>query len=85
MSSRLIGLLCYTLRPTGQAETIVFENTALKANAQLTQANSSVASWSNGDKQWLGRGAGLDRPPETTWDQRGKRLANRVLRTSLST
>ncbi len=57
--------------PTGQAERIIFENTALKANLQFTPANSFVASWSNGDKQWLGRDAGLDRPPETTWDQRG--------------
>ncbi len=38
---------------------------------QITQANSAVASWNNGDKAKFGRGASPVRPDETTWNQRG--------------
>ncbi len=56
---------------SGTADDTILENTALKANAQFTQANSFVASWNNGDKQKFGRGAGVTRPDITTWNQRG--------------
>jgi hypothetical protein len=47
------------------------ENVAVKLNAQLGVDNSAVASWNNGNKTVAGRGAGPDRAPETTLDQRG--------------
>ena len=56
---------------SGTADDTVLENSALKANAQITDGNSAVASWNNGNKQKFGRGAGPTRPDETTWNQRG--------------
>ena len=56
---------------SGDADDTILENTALKINAQLSQANSMVGSWNNGDKLKFGRGAGPDRASETTWNQRG--------------
>ena len=44
---------------------------ALKLNAQLSSANSLVASWSTGNKTSDARGAGPYRAPETTRRQRG--------------
>ncbi len=49
----------------------ILENTAIKLNAQLSSANSLVASWNNGDKRKFGRNASPTRPLPTTWDQRG--------------
>ncbi|MGH9465510.1 MAG: TonB-dependent receptor, partial [Thermoanaerobaculia bacterium] len=48
------------------------ENLALKANGQLTGANSALATWNWSEKTVLGRGAGPDRQGETTWDQQGE-------------
>ena len=56
---------------SGTADDTILENQSLKANGQITQSNSFVGSWNNGDKQKFGRGAGLTRPDETTWNQRG--------------
>ncbi|MEM6702502.1 MAG: TonB-dependent receptor plug domain-containing protein, partial [Acidobacteriota bacterium] len=56
---------------SGVADDTILENQSLKANAQLTEKNSFVGSWNNGDKQKFGRGAGTTRPDETTWNQRG--------------
>ncbi|MEM6701892.1 MAG: hypothetical protein AAF690_04265, partial [Acidobacteriota bacterium] len=55
----------------GAADDTILENQSLKTNAQFSQANSFVGSWNNGDKLKFGRNAGLTRPPETTWNQRG--------------
>ena len=60
-----------SLAASGDRDDTVLENTSLKVNAQINQANSFVASWNNGDKIKAGRGAGPDRAPETLWDQRG--------------
>jgi len=49
----------------------VFRRRGKVLNAQITNANSFIASWNNGDKKKWGRGAGPHRAPETTWDQRG--------------
>ncbi|HVS16443.1 MAG TPA: TonB-dependent receptor [Thermoanaerobaculia bacterium] len=56
---------------SGTADDTILENQSLKLNAQLTDSNSAVGSWNNGDKQKFGRGASVARPDETTWNQRG--------------
>ncbi|HVS66199.1 MAG TPA: TonB-dependent receptor [Thermoanaerobaculia bacterium] len=56
---------------SGTADDTILENQSLKLNAQLTDSNSAVGSWNNGDKQKFGRGASISRPDETTWNQRG--------------
>lgn len=55
----------------GLADDTILENTALKANGQISSSNSIVASFNNGDKLKFGRGAGTSRPAPTTWNQRG--------------
>ena len=55
----------------GLPDNTLLENTSVKLNAQLSSANSFLASWNNGDKKKFGRGAGPGRASETTWDQRG--------------
>ena len=55
----------------GGVDNTLLENTAVKLNAQITGANSFVYTWNEGEKIKNGRGAGPDRPPETTWDQGG--------------
>ena len=55
----------------GLPDNTLLENTSVKLNAQLSSANSFLASWNNGDKKKFGRGAGPSRSAETTWDQRG--------------
>ena len=55
----------------GGGDVAKLENVSVKVNAQLGSNNSAIASWNNGDKTVAGRGAGTDRAPETTWDQRG--------------
>ena len=55
----------------GLADDTILENTALKANGQITSSNSLVASFNNGDKLKFGRGAGTSRSAPTTWNQRG--------------
>ena len=56
---------------TGQPDDTVLENIAYKVNAQITDANSFVYTKNEGDKIKFGRGAGANRPPETTWNQDG--------------
>ena len=56
---------------SGTADDTILENQSLKVNAQITQSNSAVASWNNGDKQKFGRDASPTRPDETTFNQRG--------------
>ncbi len=56
---------------SGTADDTILENQSLKINGQVTQSNSAVGSWNNGDKQKFGRGASLTRPDITTWNQRG--------------
>ncbi len=55
----------------GLPDNTLLENTSIKVNAQLSSANSFLASWNNGDKKKFGRGAGPSRAAETTWNQRG--------------
>lgn len=55
----------------GAIDNTLLENTAYKLNAQITDANSFVYTWNEGDKIKNGRGASLSRPAETTWDQSG--------------
>lgn len=56
---------------SGQSDDTVLENLAYKINAQITDENSFVYTWNEGDKIKTGRDAGLTRPPETTWNQTG--------------
>jgi len=49
----------------------ILENTSVKFNGQITDANSAIFSWNNGDKVKLGRDASPTRPQETTFNQRG--------------
>ena len=49
----------------------ILTSTSFKVNAQLSQANSAIGSWNNGDKEKFGRNASPTRPQPTTWDQRG--------------
>lgn len=49
----------------------ILENSNVKLNAQLSSNNSGIFQWSRGDKIKNGRGAGPQRPPETTWNQSG--------------
>ncbi len=56
---------------TGTADDTLLENTVIKVNGQLSNENSMVASYNNGDKLKFGRGGGTSRPPQTTWNQRG--------------
>ena len=41
----------------------LLENTVIKANGQISDENSIVGSYNNGDKLKFGRGAGTTRPP----------------------
>jgi len=55
----------------GQSDRTILEGTAIKLNAQFTSANSFVASFNNGDKRKIGRGASPSNDPSATWNQRG--------------
>jgi len=55
----------------GGVDNTLLENTAYKLNAQITDSNSFVYTWNEGDKIKNGRGAGPSRPDETTWNQSG--------------
>ncbi len=59
------------LRVGGYEKDTTVENQAFKVNAQLTQANSFVASWNNADKQVPNREHGPYRELEASWFQRG--------------
>lgn len=56
---------------SGAPDDTVLENTAVKLNAQITDSNSFVYTWNEGNKIKTGRDAGPSRPPETTWNQAG--------------
>ena len=56
---------------SGTADDTLLENTVIKVNGQISDGNSIVGSYNNGDKLKFGRGAGTTRPPATTWNQRG--------------
>ncbi len=56
---------------TGTADDTLLENTVIKLNGQPSSNNAMVASYNNGDKAKFGRGGGGNRPPPTTWNQRG--------------
>ena len=60
-----------TFAANGLPEEFALENVAVKLNAQITAANSLVASWTTGNKTSDARGAGPTRRPEATWRQRG--------------
>jgi hypothetical protein len=55
----------------GQDDDTLLEHVAIKVNAQITRANSFVASWNNSDKQRWGIGAGPTVAMEAALDQRG--------------
>lgn len=55
----------------GQEQEITVESVALKLNAQPSDANSLVASWTTNDKRSPNREAGPGRAPETVRKQRG--------------
>ena len=52
------------------SETVI-DNLGFKANAQLSQSNSAVASWNWSSKEVLGRDVGPTRQKETGWNQDG--------------
>lgn len=60
-----------TFNSRGFADDTLLENTALKVNAQATEANSLTASFNRGDKLKFGRSTSPARQVETTWDQAG--------------
>jgi Carboxypeptidase regulatory-like domain len=47
------------------------ENQAVKLHGTPTESSQLLAQWTFGNKQVQGRGAGPDRPVETTWNQDG--------------
>jgi hypothetical protein len=49
----------------------VLENVAIKVNVQLSEANSLIASYNNGDKRAAGRNAGPNVDTSATRNQRG--------------
>lgn len=55
----------------GQPDNTQLDNEAVKLNAQVSQANSFVFTYNNGEKVKTGRDAGPDRPAETTFNQGG--------------
>lgn len=55
----------------GTVDATTLENYNAKINAQVTSSNSGLFQFSRGDKIKSGRGAGPQRPAETTWDQSG--------------
>jgi len=55
----------------GTPDNTALENTVIKVNAQITSANSFIASFNNGDKRKAGRNASPIRPGPTTHNQRG--------------
>ncbi|MEJ2084598.1 MAG: carboxypeptidase regulatory-like domain-containing protein [Acidobacteriota bacterium] len=55
----------------GTDERFVLPNEAIKLNAQLSPANSAVASFNNGDREWLGALGGPNIGADALWDFRG--------------
>jgi hypothetical protein len=56
---------------SGQSDRTLLENTAIKLNAQFSNANSFVGSYNTGDKRVVGRGAQPSWDASATWNQRG--------------
>jgi hypothetical protein len=55
----------------GDSDQTNLENASVKVNGQISPSNSAVASWNNGNKTVVNRGAGPTRSTETLHDQRG--------------
>lgn len=49
----------------------ILENVSFKGTGQISQAVRGSYTFFRGDKLKYGRGAGVTRPPETTWNQSG--------------
>ena len=56
---------------TGRPDDTDLDNSSLKINAQLAEANHFNFFYYRGEKSKFGRNAGVTRPDETTWDQTG--------------
>jgi hypothetical protein len=56
---------------SGQADVTKLRNTSMKLHGQFLGKGSYKVFYTNGDKIKDGRGGGIDRPPETTWEQSG--------------
>lgn len=56
---------------TGQADITKLQNSSAKLHGQFLGKGTYKAFYTVGDKIKLGRGGGIDRPPETTWNQTG--------------
>ncbi len=56
---------------TGAPDNTTLTNIAAKADAQLTADNHFNFFYFRGNKEKIGRNAGVTRPPDTTWDQTG--------------
>lgn len=56
---------------TGQADITKLRNISGKVHGQVGSKTTWKAYYSEGDKIKTGRGGGIDRPPETTWNQEG--------------
>ena len=56
---------------TGAADDTLLENVSAKIDFQVLKNNRFTAFFMRGDKNKWGCGAGIRRPPETTWDQTG--------------
>ncbi len=56
---------------TGASDDTLLENLSAKLDFQVLKNNRFTAFFMRGDKNKWGRGAGIRRPAETTWDQTG--------------
>jgi len=56
---------------TGQPDKTELRNISGKLHGQWAGKLTYKVFYTNGDKVKLGRGGGINRPPETTWDQSG--------------
>jgi hypothetical protein len=56
---------------TGASDDTLLENLNFKADFQVMDNNRFTFFYMRGDKNKFGRGAGIRRPQETTWDQTG--------------
>ncbi len=62
----------------GYTDDTTLENIDAKLNAQLVKNNAATLFYYRGDKVKLGRDVGLNRPPETSWDQTGPASAFKI-------
>jgi len=56
---------------TGASDNTQLENFVVKFNGQVTSKNTATVFHHRGDKTKQGRGVGIDRQPETSWNQSG--------------